>query len=136
VLDEMAVMLERVFEERPSTDWRAPELGFRGERQTCRKLGNLMENAKWAERRCGSPVRRASVDGGRRRGRRPRPRADQRRCLERGRMTTPRRARWALYRGRTDSAYGGGSLADSWGGLKVVLNCPRPSSISLADSAC
>ena len=52
VLDEMAVMLERVFEEKGvEIDWRAPdELAFRGERQDLQEiLGNLMENAcKWA----------------------------------------------------------------------------------------
>lgn len=55
VLDEMAVMLERVFEEKGVViDWRAPdELAFRGERQDLQELlGNLMENAcKWAKRR-------------------------------------------------------------------------------------
>ena len=55
VLDEMAVMLERVFEEKSvEIDWRAPdELGFRGERQDLQEiLGNLMENAcKWSTRR-------------------------------------------------------------------------------------
>ena len=55
VLDEMAVMLERVFEEKSVViDWRAPDdLAFRGERQDLQELlGNLMENAcKWAKRR-------------------------------------------------------------------------------------
>jgi signal transduction histidine kinase len=55
VLDEMAVMLERVFEEKGvEIDWRAPdELAFRGERQDLQEiLGNLMENAcKWCVRR-------------------------------------------------------------------------------------
>lgn len=55
VLDEMAVMLERVFEEKGVIiDWRAPdELAFRGERQDLQEiLGNLMENAcKWSKRR-------------------------------------------------------------------------------------
>jgi signal transduction histidine kinase len=55
VLDEMAVMLERVFEEKGVViDWRAPDdLAFRGERQDLQELlGNLMENAcKWAKRR-------------------------------------------------------------------------------------
>jgi signal transduction histidine kinase len=55
VLDEMAVMLERVFEEKGVViDWRAPEgLAFRGERQDLQELlGNLLENAcKWAKRR-------------------------------------------------------------------------------------
>ena len=55
VLDEMAVMLERVFQSRGvEIDWRAPEgLEFRGERQDLQEiLGNLLENAcKWCERR-------------------------------------------------------------------------------------
>ena len=55
VLDEMAVMLERVFQSRDvEIDWRAPdELGFLGERQDLQEiLGNLMENAcKWCRRR-------------------------------------------------------------------------------------
>ena len=55
VLDEMAVMLERVFEAKGVViDWRAPdELAFRGERQDLQELlGNLLENAcKWARRR-------------------------------------------------------------------------------------
>src|SRR5690606_23585340 len=48
VLDELAVMLERVFEEKGvEIDWRAPdELAFRGERQDLQEiLGNLMEHA-------------------------------------------------------------------------------------------
>lgn len=55
VVDEMAVMLERVFQSKDvEIDWRAPEtLGFRGERQDLQEiLGNLMENAcKWSARR-------------------------------------------------------------------------------------
>lgn len=55
VLDEMAVMLERVFQSKGvEIDWRAPdELGFRGERQDLQEiLGNLLENAcKWCKRR-------------------------------------------------------------------------------------
>lgn len=55
VLDELAVMLERVFEGRGvEIDWRAPDdLAFRGERQDLQEiLGNLIENAcKWAKRR-------------------------------------------------------------------------------------
>jgi signal transduction histidine kinase len=55
VLDEMAVMLERVFASRDiEIDWRAPDdLMFRGERQDLQEiLGNLIENAcKWAKRR-------------------------------------------------------------------------------------
>ena len=55
VLDEMAVMLERVFASKGvEIDWRAPDdLMFRGERQDLQEiLGNLIENAcKWAKRR-------------------------------------------------------------------------------------
>ncbi|CAN5244102.1 sensor histidine kinase [soil metagenome] len=55
VLDEMAVMLERVFQAKDvEIDWRAPdELGFLGERQDLQEiLGNLIENAcKWSKRR-------------------------------------------------------------------------------------
>ncbi len=55
VLDEMAVMLERVFQSKDvEIDWRAPDaLGFLGERQDLQEiLGNLMENAcKWCVRR-------------------------------------------------------------------------------------
>lgn len=54
-LDEMAVMLERVFASKGvEIDWRAPDdLAFRGERQDLQEiLGNLMENAcKWSTRR-------------------------------------------------------------------------------------
>lgn len=55
VVDEMAVMLERVFQSKGvEIDWRAPdELHFLGERQDLQEiLGNLMENAcKWCSRR-------------------------------------------------------------------------------------
>ena len=55
VLDELAVMMERVFQEKDVViDWRAPDdLCFRGERQDLQEiLGNLIENAcKWTERK-------------------------------------------------------------------------------------
>ena len=55
VLDEMAVMLEQVFQEKGVIiDWRAPEgLSFRGERQDFQEIaGNLLENACiWCKRR-------------------------------------------------------------------------------------
>ncbi len=55
VVDELAVMLERVFQDKDvEIDWRAPdELAFLGERQDLQEiLGNLMENAcKWSTRR-------------------------------------------------------------------------------------
>ncbi|WP_296817784.1 sensor histidine kinase [Brevundimonas sp.] len=55
VLDELAVLLERVFQSKDVViDWRADEtLAFRGERQDLQEiLGNLLENAcKWAKAR-------------------------------------------------------------------------------------
>jgi len=55
VLDELAVMLEQVFQQKQVViDWRAPEdLAFRGERQDFQEIaGNLMENACiWCARR-------------------------------------------------------------------------------------
>jgi len=55
VVDELAVMLERVFQSKDvEIDWRAPDdLAFLGERQDLQEiLGNLMENAcKWSTRR-------------------------------------------------------------------------------------
>ena len=55
VLDELAVMLERVFQSKAvEIDWRAPDdLAFLGERQDLQEiLGNLIENAcKWSRRR-------------------------------------------------------------------------------------
>lgn len=55
VIDELAVMIERVFQSKAlEIDWRAPDgLGFLGERQDLQEiLGNLIENAgKWSRRR-------------------------------------------------------------------------------------
>ncbi len=55
VIDELAVMIERVFDEKGlEIDWRAPDdLAFRGERQDLQEIfGNLIENAgKWSKRR-------------------------------------------------------------------------------------
>ncbi len=55
VFDELAVMLEQVFQDKGVTiDWRAPEdLAFRGERADLQEIaGNLLENACiWAKRR-------------------------------------------------------------------------------------
>jgi len=55
VLDEMAVMLEQVFQDKGVIiDWRAPDgLSFRGERQDFQEIaGNLLENACiWCKRR-------------------------------------------------------------------------------------
>jgi signal transduction histidine kinase len=54
-IDELAVMLERVFQEKGVViDWRAPEdLVFRGERQDLLEIaGNVVENAcKWGKSR-------------------------------------------------------------------------------------
>ena len=54
-LDELAGMLERVFQDKGvEIDWRCPEsLCFRGERQDLLEIvGNLLENAcKWSKRR-------------------------------------------------------------------------------------
>ncbi len=55
VLDELASLLERVFQDKGVTiDWRAPEtLEFRGERQDLQEVaGNVLENAcKWCSKR-------------------------------------------------------------------------------------
>jgi signal transduction histidine kinase len=55
VLDELASLLERVFQDKGVTiDWRAPEtLEFRGERQDLQEIaGNILENAcKWSRAR-------------------------------------------------------------------------------------
>ena len=55
VLDELASLLERVFQSKPvEIDWRSSDdLAFRGERQDLQEmLGNLLENAcKWCEAR-------------------------------------------------------------------------------------
>jgi signal transduction histidine kinase len=136
VLDEMAVMLERVFEAKAvEIDWRAPdELGFRGERQDLQEiLGNLMENAcKWAKRRVrisagptglGQMVVVVEDDG-------PGLPAEQREAaLERGaRMdeTTPGSGLGLSIVVELTRAYGGRiTLADSdLGGLKVLLELP------------
>jgi signal transduction histidine kinase len=136
VLDELAVMLERVFEEKGvEIDWRAPdELGFRGERQDLQEiLGNLMENAcKWAKRRVrvsagpthlGQMIVVVEDDG-------PGLPADQREAaLERGaRMdeTTPGSGLGLSIVVELTRAYGGRiTLGDSdMGGLKVLLELP------------
>ena len=136
VLDEMAVMLERVFKAKGvEIDWRAPDdLGFRGERQDLQEiLGNLIENAcKWAKRRVrisagptglGQMVVVVEDDG-------PGLPADQREAaLERGaRMdeTTPGSGLGLSIVVELTRAYGGRvTLADSdLGGLKVLLELP------------
>ena len=136
VMDEMAVMLERVFEDKGVViDWRAPdELAFRGERQDLQELlGNLLENAcKWAKRRVrvsagptglGQMVVVVEDDG-------PGLPEDQREAaLERGaRMdeSTPGSGLGLSIVVELTRAYGGRiSLADSeLGGLKAVLELP------------
>jgi signal transduction histidine kinase len=136
VLDEMAVMLERVFEEKSvEIDWRAPdELSFRGERQDLQEiLGNLMENAcKWSRRRVrinagptglGQMVVVVEDDG-------PGLPADLREAaLERGARldeTTPGSGLGLSIVVELTRAYGGSiTLADSdLGGLKVLLELP------------
>jgi len=136
VLDEMAVMLERVFEEKGvEVDWRAPDdLGFRGERQDLQEiLGNLIENAcKWSKRRVrvsagptglGQMIVVVEDDG-------PGLPAEQREAaLQRGaRMdeTTPGSGLGLSIVLELTRAYGGRlTLADSdLGGLKVLLELP------------
>ncbi|QTC88317.1 sensor histidine kinase [Brevundimonas pondensis] len=136
VLDELAVMLERVFETKGvEIDWRAPdELAFLGERQDLQEIfGNLIENAaKWCKRRVrisagasvpGQMVVVVEDDG-------PGLPADQRdAALKRGtRMDedTPGTGLGLSIVEDLTRAYGGRvTLADSdMGGLKVLLELP------------
>jgi signal transduction histidine kinase len=136
VLDEMAVMLERVFEDKGvEIDWRAPDdLAFLGERQDLQEIfGNLIENAaKWCRRRVrisagpstpGQMIAVVEDDG-------PGLPADQRdTALKRGtRMDedTPGTGLGLSIVDELTRAYGGRvTLADSdMGGLKVVLELP------------
>jgi signal transduction histidine kinase len=136
VLDEMAVMLERVFADKAVVvDWRAPdELGFRGERQDLQEiLGNLMENAcKWARRRVrvsagasglGQMIVVVEDDG-------PGVAAERRaEVLRRGARAdedTPGSGLGLAIVDDLTKAYGGRlTLADSdLGGLKVLLELP------------
>ncbi len=136
VLDELAIMLERVFEEKGvEIDWRAPDdLSFRGERQDLQELlGNLMENAcKWAKRRVrvsagptglGQMVVVVEDDGA------GLPEDQREAALLRGaRMdeTTPGSGLGLSIVVELTRAYGGRiSLSDSeLGGLKAVLELP------------
>lgn len=136
VLDELAVMLERVFETKGvEIDWRAPdELGFRGERQDLQEiLGNLIENAcKWCRRRVrisagptglGQMVLVVEDDGP------GLPEGQREAALQRGaRMdeTTPGSGLGLSIVVELTRAYGGRiTLADSdLGGLKVLLELP------------
>ncbi|MGO4410886.1 MULTISPECIES: sensor histidine kinase [unclassified Brevundimonas] len=136
VLDELAVMLERVFETKGvEIDWRAPdELAFLGERQDLQEIfGNLIENAaKWCKRRVrisagaslpGQMVVVVEDDG-------PGLPEDQRdAALKRGtRMDedTPGTGLGLSIVEDLTRAYGGRvTLADSdMGGLKVLLELP------------
>ncbi|QBX37118.1 sensor histidine kinase [Brevundimonas sp. S30B] len=136
VLDEMAVMLERVFAEKNvEIDWRAPDnLAFLGERQDLQEiLGNLMENAaKWSGRRVrvsagpsglGQMVVVVEDDG-------PGLPADRREeVLKRGARLDEDAPGSGLGLSIVDDltrAYGGRvTLGDSdMGGLKVVLELP------------
>jgi len=136
VLDELAVMLERVFGARGvEIDWRAPDdLAFRGERQDLQEiLGNLIENAcKWARRRVrvsagptglGMMVVVVEDDG-------PGLPEDQREAaLQRGmRMdeTTPGSGLGLSIVVELTRAYGGRVTLGSsdMGGLKVLLELP------------
>jgi signal transduction histidine kinase len=136
VLDELAVMLERVFESRGvEIDWRAPhDLAFRGERQDLQEiLGNLMENAcKWAKRRVrvsagatglGQMIVVVEDDGP------GLPEAQREAALQRGmRMdeTTPGSGLGLSIVVELIRAYGGRiTLGDSeMGGLKAMLELP------------
>lgn len=67
VLDELASLLERVFQDKGVTiDWRAPEdLEFRGERQDLQEVaGNILENAcKWGRARVRACAERGPTEG-------------------------------------------------------------------------
>jgi signal transduction histidine kinase len=136
VLDEMAVMLERVFQSKGvEIDWRAPdELAFLGERQDLQEiLGNLMENACiWSKRRVrisagasglGQMIAVVEDDG-------PGLPADQREAvLKRGARLDENAPGSGLGLSIVEDltrAYGGRlTLADSdLGGLKAVLELP------------
>ncbi|MEN5144922.1 sensor histidine kinase [Brevundimonas diminuta] len=136
VLDELAVMLERVFEDKGvEIDWRAPDgLAFLGERQDLQEIfGNLIENAaKWCRRRVrisagpstpGQMIAVVEDDG-------PGLPADQRdTALKRGtRMDedTPGTGLGLSIVDELTRAYGGRvTLSGSaMGGLKVVLELP------------
>lgn len=136
VLDEMAVMLERVFQSKGvEIDWRAPdELAFLGERQDLQEiLGNLIENACiWSRRRVrisagasglGQMIAVVEDDG-------PGLPADQRDgVLKRGARLDENAPGSGLGLSIVDDltrAYGGRlTLGDSdLGGLKAVLELP------------
>ncbi len=136
VIDELAVMLERVFQSKDvEIDWRAPdELAFLGERQDLQEiLGNLMENAcKWSTRRVrvsagasglGQMIAVVEDDG-------PGLPADQRNgALKRGARMDENAPGSGLGLAIVDDltrAYGGRLTlaASDLGGLKAVLELP------------
>lgn len=137
VLDELAVTLERIFQDKGvEIDWRCPEdLCFRGERQDLQEMaGNIMENAgKWSRGRvrvaaaAASPERLVITveDDG------PGLPADRRdEVLKRGARLDESAPGSGLGLAIVDElarAYGGSLvLGDSaMGGLKVELGLPR-----------
>lgn len=136
VLDELAVMLERVFQDKGVTvDWRAPEdLCFRGERQDLQEIaGNILENAcKWAKARVRAAAEKTGEgtlrivveDDG------PGLPADQREAVfKRGARldeTAPGSGLGLSIVDELVRAYGGRIALDEsgWGGLKVVFELP------------
>jgi signal transduction histidine kinase len=139
VVDELAVMLERVFQSKDvEIDWRAPDtLAFLGERQDLQEiLGNLIENAcKWCRRRVrisagpnglGSMVVVVEDDG-------PGLPEDQREgALKRGARMDEAAPGSGLGLSIVDDltrAYGGRLTlaASDMGGLKAVLELPAAS---------
>ncbi len=137
VLDELAVMLEQVFQDKGVViDWRAPEsLAFRGEKQDFQEIaGNLLENACiWSKRRVravakfiedGQVLSLAIEDDG--------PGLDPSRydeVLKRGARLDESRPGTGLGLSIVDElvrAYGGklSMGASVWGGLKVEVRLP------------
>ncbi len=137
VLDELAVMLEQVFQDKGVViDWRAPEtLVFRGEKQDFQEIaGNLLENACiWCKRRiravaeyeeAGQILTLAIEDDG--------PGLDPSRydeVLKRGARLDESRPGTGLGLSIVDElvrAYGGklSMGASSWGGLRVEVRLP------------
>jgi signal transduction histidine kinase len=138
VLDELSRTLERIFRDRVSIDWDAPDdLDFAGERHDLLELaGNVMENAcKWSRGRVRAVAEASIADPRRLRltveddgpGLPP----DQRAAvLKRGARldeTAPGSGLGLSIVDELARAYGGAlSLSDSpLGGLKIVLELPR-----------
>jgi signal transduction histidine kinase len=137
VLDELAVLLEQVFQDKGVViDWRAPEtLAFRGEKQDFQEIaGNLLENACiWCKRRVravaefvedGQVLSLAIEDDG--------PGLDPSRydeVLKRGARLDESRPGTGLGLSIVDElvrAYGGKLVmgASAWGGLRVEVRLP------------